>query len=106
MRQRASSSQFKFASHVDSFFTMRNHQSGPKDMNRPLPEAGRDDSGRSLVDEDALLRSALQDSGGLLTSSLREEERRRRTRQMFVITLIGGGIVMGTVAIAAFAGWL
>ena len=28
------------------------------------------------IDEDALLQSALQDSGGLLTNSLREDDRR------------------------------
>jgi tetratricopeptide (TPR) repeat protein len=75
-------------------------------MNEISPKAVRQESAASTPDEDALLQSALQDSDGLLTNSLREDDRRRRTRRLFVFTLIGGGIVMGTIVLALAAGWL
>jgi pentatricopeptide repeat protein len=48
----------------------------------------------------------LHDSDGLLKNSLQEEDRRRRVRRRIVVSLIGGVLVMGTVLIAALAGWL
>src|SRR6476620_8673402 len=59
------------------------------------------------ADEDALLETVLQDSDHLLRDSLREDDRRRRVRHRIVVASIFGGIlVMGTVLIAALAGWV
>lgn len=58
------------------------------------------------ADEDALLQSVLSDSGRLLTQSLREDDRRRRVRRIRNVTLLIGGIVMGTAVVAVLAGWL
>src|SRR5262249_31788596 len=50
--------------------------------------------------------SALYGSDQLLRDSLRADERRRRVRRILFITLCLGGIAMGTVVLAFFAGWL
>jgi Flp pilus assembly protein TadD len=57
-------------------------------------------------DEDALLEFALHDPDRLLTDSLRVDERRRRVRRVVFVTLIAGGIVMGSTLVAVLAGWL
>jgi Flp pilus assembly protein TadD len=57
-------------------------------------------------DEDALLEFALHDPDRLLSDSLRVDERRRRVRRIVSVTLIAGGIVMGTTLVAVLAGWL
>jgi pentatricopeptide repeat protein len=56
--------------------------------------------------EDALLETVLHDSDHLLRDSLREDDRRRRVRRRIVVSLFGGVLVMGTVLIAALAGWV
>ncbi|HEY3393432.1 MAG TPA: tetratricopeptide repeat protein [Lacipirellulaceae bacterium] len=61
---------------------------------------------RANQDEDTLLEIALHDPDRLLSDSLRVDERRRRTRRIVSITLIAGGIVMGTILVAVLAGWL
>src|SRR5262245_20428787 len=58
------------------------------------------------ADEDALLQSVLSESDRLLTQSLREDERRRRVRRIRNVTLLIGGIAMGTAVVAVLAGWL
>jgi tetratricopeptide (TPR) repeat protein len=58
------------------------------------------------ADEDALLQRVLTDSDRLLTQSLREDERRRRARRVLFLTLLLGGIGMGTTVVAVLAGWL
>jgi pentatricopeptide repeat protein len=60
----------------------------------------------SNADEEALLQSVLSGSDRLLADSLREEERRRRRRRLVRITLLLGGIAMGTTLVAVLAGWL
>jgi tetratricopeptide (TPR) repeat protein len=60
----------------------------------------------SEADELARLDSALHDPDRLLTDSLREDERRRRRRRLVSLTLLLGGIVMGTTIMAMLAGWL
>jgi Flp pilus assembly protein TadD len=57
-------------------------------------------------DEAARLEFALHDPDRLLTESLRVDERRRRMRRLLFVTLVAGGIVMGTTLVAVLAGWL
>jgi Flp pilus assembly protein TadD len=57
-------------------------------------------------DEDRRLEMALNDPDRLLTESLRVDERRRRTRRIVSVTLLIGGILMGTTLMAVLAGWL
>jgi tetratricopeptide (TPR) repeat protein len=64
------------------------------------------DDAANRPDEDARLAAALYDSDNLLRDSLREEDRRRRVRRLVLFSLVGGGIVMGTVLFAVAAGWL
>jgi Flp pilus assembly protein TadD len=75
-------------------------------MNELSQQSGRPQNAGAKLDEDALLRSALQDSGGLLTNTLREDDRRRRRRRLFVFSLVGGGTVMGSLLLAFAAGLL
>ena len=58
------------------------------------------------ANEDARLEFALHDPDGLLSDSLRVDERRRRVRRIVSITLVAGGIVMGSTLVAVLAGWL
>jgi Flp pilus assembly protein TadD len=74
-------------SEITNHMRIRNHQATP-------------------ADEDALLQSVLAGSDRLLAGSLREDERRRRVRRLFYFTVSIGGIVMGTIGVAALAGWL
>jgi pentatricopeptide repeat protein len=64
------------------------------------------EQGSANRDEDALLEFALHDPDRLLSDSLRVDERRRRVRRIVYVTLIAGGIVMGTTLVAVLAGWL
>ena len=57
-------------------------------------------------DEDSRLEMALHDPDRLLTESLRVDERRRRARRIVSVTLLIGGILMGTTLMAVLAGWL
>ena len=57
-------------------------------------------------DEDSRLEMALHDPDRLLTESLRVDERRRRVRRIVSVTLLIGGILMGTTLMAVLAGWL
>jgi pentatricopeptide repeat protein len=57
-------------------------------------------------DEASRLEMALNDPDRLLTESLRVDERRRRVRRIVSVTLLIGGIVMGTTLMAVLAGWL
>jgi pentatricopeptide repeat protein len=75
-------------------------------MNKLSQQSDRLRNLEANSDEDAVLVSALQESGSLLKNTLREDDRRRRTRRLFVFSLIGGGIVMGTVLIWILAGGL
>jgi Flp pilus assembly protein TadD len=72
----------------------------------PMTDEPRTKSDQAATDEDALLQSVLTDSDRLLTQSLREDERRRRVRRIVNVTLLVGGIVMGTAVVAVLAGWL
>jgi Flp pilus assembly protein TadD len=56
--------------------------------------------------EAARLEMALHDPDRLLSDSLRVDERRRRVRRLTSVTLIAGGVVMGTTLMAVLAGWL
>jgi Flp pilus assembly protein TadD len=58
------------------------------------------------ANEDARLEFALHDPDRLLSNSLRVDERRRRVRRLVSITLVAGGIVMGSTLVAVLAGWL
>jgi superkiller protein 3 len=57
-------------------------------------------------DEASRLEMALHDPDRLLTESLRVDERRRRVRRIVSVTLLIGGILMGTTLMAVLAGWL
>src|SRR4249919_1030414 len=107
MRRPASSSRSKCARRARSPIPLENsHAKSETNMNELSQQPGRHGSVAPNIDEDALLQSALQDSGGLLTNSLREDDRRRRVRRLVVVSLFGGVLVMGTIVIAALAGWL
>ena len=69
---------------------------------QPEPAASSDAS----HDEESRLEFALHDPDRLLTESLRVDERRRRVRRFVYVTLVVGGIVMGTTLMAVLAGWL
>src|SRR5690349_5636922 len=71
-----------------------------------MTEVSSDHENSRQADEDALLQTMLRDSDGLLRDSLQEEDRRRRVRRRIVVSLFGGVIVMGTIVVAALAGWL
>jgi hypothetical protein len=60
----------------------------------------------SYSDEAARLEMALHDPDRLLTDSLRADERRRRVRRLVSVTLLIGGMIMGTAFMAVWAGWL
>jgi pentatricopeptide repeat protein len=60
----------------------------------------------TIRNEDSLLEFALHDPDRLLSDSLRVDERRRRVRRLVSVTLIAGGIVMGSTLLAVLAGWL
>lgn len=60
----------------------------------------------SVVEEEKKLETALYDSDRLLQDALRADDRRRCVRRRVLFSLIAGGIVMGTIIIAALAGWL
>src|SRR5829696_4105042 len=71
-----------------------------------MAELSNDREIKKQADEEALLETVLHDSDRLLRDSLREDDRRRRVRRRVVVSLFGGVLVMGTVLIAALAGWL
>jgi hypothetical protein len=57
-------------------------------------------------DEVARLEMALNDPDRLLIDSLRADERRRRVRRLVSVSLLIGGMIMGTAFVAVWAGWL
>jgi pentatricopeptide repeat protein len=59
----------------------------------------------TTIDEQSRLESALYDSDRLLNDSLREDDRRRRRRRLVSLTLLLGGIAMGSAMLAVLAGW-
>src|SRR6188474_79432 len=71
-----------------------------------MAELSNDREIKKQADEEALFETVLHDSDRLLRDSLREDDRRRRRRRRMVVSLFGGVLVMGTVLIAALAGWL
>src|SRR5215212_195086 len=81
---------------------------GPTNLNSNtfMAELSNDRENKKQADEAALFETVLHDSDRLLKDSLREDDRRRRVRRRLVVSLFGGVLVMGTVLIAALAGWL
>jgi pentatricopeptide repeat protein len=71
-----------------------------------MAKLSNDRDSNKQADEEALLRSMLHDSDALLRDSLREDDRRRRVRRRLIVSLFGGVLVMGTIVVAALAGWV
>lgn len=72
-----------------------------------MAELSSDREIKKRVDEEALLEAVLRGSDHLLRDSLREDDRRHRVRRRIVVgSIFGGVLVMGTIVIAALAGWV